>query len=236
MFNFGQVNEVKAQSPVANLAANEIHDVTLKQIEKADGITAGMGGTSNCLDIEFANDNGSFRHRMFEWTAESGKEQEGQYGKNPARAAQDFTIIKQLGDALGVQMPVSFTDWNDFRNKVIATFTPVFGKELRIKLVSNNKGFSAIPGFPLAYNKNNELYTATTIFAAKDAYLDFTKKEKNRIEQIQNATPTPVQSGFNFGDGLTTPPTLNVQPTAPVIEAAPAANATPDVAPLNFNF
>lgn len=203
-FNFNEVSEVKTSTA---LQANNIYDVEFLGIDITEDVKLAAGGTGTVLDIKFAEINkaGNYTHRVFPLSKEDAEEKDNQFGgKNPSRLKQTMQlfkfIIKEVNPTLFDQIqagekPFGANTWEGICKFMVAATKDGIGTKTQIKLVANNKGFSTLPQYPLAYSKDGSLYV-TSYFIGKKLY--FTDKEQKAAAIQKSAKPTAQTDEFGL--------------------------------------
>ena len=157
---------------------------------------------------------GEFTHNFFEPT--SAERSQSQFGENPSQVEHFMVALRQIFDALDPEIGNKF-DANDvvigdkkvdvkslnFMQlvKLAKVMTdPYAGTEVEVKLIPQNNGFNAIPGFPAKINRQGKLGIATR-FIGHDLVLS--QSEQKKIDAAANAKPTNMQSNSDTSlDGL----------------------------------
>ena len=200
-FNFGATTG--ASEAPKTLAAG-IHNAKFMGLKK-NTITTKNGDDLDVMEVTFDVDGyGTYTQNFF---APKGEERsEGQYGLNACSMDHFLITVRQLLDALNHDFIVDIDagkpviEGNNFTqivNSLKKVTTPYIGKQMQIKLLPQNNGYSSIPSFPARVRQSKDgtvlgLGYATTIFAEKD--LTLLAKEVAKIEAAKNAKPTNMSA------------------------------------------
>lgn len=192
-----------ASTIVAQLAGNQIHDVTFKGVE-AKTIESKDGTKFNILSIKFANDTGIYEDTVFELKNGDDVRKKNNFGyENPSALEELAFKVKHLLAAVNPKVAQQITDkgglkmgsWKELTDFVVKHTEKAIGAETQIKLLERTdaKGVkrSNFPGFVLGISKKNELYPKTNFIGAK---LAWTAKEQEKINAATTATPTNPDS------------------------------------------
>lgn len=151
------------------------------------------------LDIE---GHGEFTHNFFEPT--SDERTQGTYGLQPSQKDHFMVALRQIFDALDSKIGEMIDNKNVTVNgkavdmSKISTFEqlvklskaltdPYIGTEVEVKLIPQNNGFNAIPGFPARINRAGALGIATRFIGHG---LTISQYEQKRIDAAANSRPT----------------------------------------------
>lgn len=155
------------------------------------------------LDIE---GHGEFTHNFFEPT--SDERSQGTYGLQPSQKDHFMVALRQIFDALdskigemidnkkvvikanGKDTEVNLEKISSFEQLVKlskALTDPYIGTEVEVKLIPQNNGFNAIPGFPARINRAGALGIATRFIGHG---LTISQYEQKRIDAAANSRPT----------------------------------------------
>lgn len=191
-------NSVSASKP--QLEGYKIHNVEFKGVEKTD-ITSPKDGTIyKVIVIKFENENGSHRTTIFEPKDEDYTRKPSQFGGlNPSRvdiildcfkqlvAAVNPVLAKEIADGTTV---LKFKNWDELRNAFVNSTKDFIGTKTMLKLEKNKKGEAQVPGFPLQFSKEGELYRSSTYIGSNIAW---TAKEIKAMNNYIQASPTPMR-------------------------------------------
>lgn len=210
-FNFGDVAGKAQSSSKAVLKGNEIHTVKFIGCEARD--IQGVKDTTAVypvLDIKFENEKGYFTHTIWPLKETDFEDRVSPNGiKNPSNVTTIKYLFFHLLQAVNPELHAKILSgekklafkagkpdeiWAQLRQVFVKATEAGKGKEVEIKLITNNKGEAIFPYF-LSYNKAGELYMSTNFIGQN---LGFTAKEQARINKIQTAAPTKATAS----DGL----------------------------------
>ena len=169
-----------------------IYNVIFKGVDKSENF--------NALELKFDAVDGSGTHteRIFEPRSE--ERTESQYGTNPSETEQFMCKIKQIIDAIDPELGKEIEDnpskldvasFDMFINLLKKYLNTKVGVETQIKLIPTSGNFVGFPGFIARVNKDGNLYMTTKIIGNN---LTLTAKEKNLIDEANNAKPTNMSS------------------------------------------
>ena len=201
VFSFNSVAGIKPTNAPAPLEGNKIHVVIFEGVESVDVTSTSNGQTYKLMRIKFSNSEGQFVKTYFE---PDDKADQPVISKtsvgdivNPSPNVQMLYTLKQL---LAIANPAfnekidrgevnDLSSWDSLRAAMVAATKDFIGQTCQIKLIKNSKGEAILPGTVVNFNKENQLYPASTVIGKN---LTWTKKEKERIEREASAQPTPV--------------------------------------------
>lgn len=191
-FDFGMTKGAKEAGKVLTAG---IHNATFKGIS-GDTINGKDGNSykvmSLMLDIE---GYGEFKHNFFEPT--SADRTTSMFGENPSQLEHFMIAVRIILDALdpGIGERIDNGDIKfsgTFAQMVAAVkklTTPYIDKEVQVKLLPQNNGFAAIPGFPARISKSGALGIGNKFMGQN---LVLSDAEKRKIDAVKNATPTDM--------------------------------------------
>jgi hypothetical protein len=204
LFNIDNTINVENNS-TPRLKANEIHKVQLKEV-KADDLKGKDGKTYQVIYLKFQNDEGSvYEQRFFPPTATDAIGT-GSFGQQATDLSQFRYSIQHLIEALNpnlfkqIKEGKKFTikDWDSMRKFVVQAFTPGINIDVYLKLVADNKGYAAIPKYPVGLSKSGELYMKTRFVASvehqEEKPIVFTDQEKKNMENQAKANSAKPSS------------------------------------------
>ena len=189
-FSMKGVKDTKVMS--TNYLKAGIYNVIFKGVDKSENF--------NALELKFDAVDGSGTHteRIFEPRSE--ERTESQYGTNPSETEQFMCKIKQIIDAINPELgkeiednpsKLDVTSFDMFVNLLKKYLNTKVGVETQIKLIPTSGNFVGFPGFIARVNKDGNLYMTTKIIGNN---LTLTAKEKNLIDEENNAKPTNMNS------------------------------------------
>ena len=202
-FNLNATTGAKEASAVLS---SGIHTAKFMGIVK-DEVNASNGNVYSVMSMKLDVDGyGEYVHNFFEPT--SSERTSSQFGENPSQVEHFLIAVRQILDALDpkigegidngdVSISGSFTQ---VVNKIKTLTSPYIGKSVVVKLLPNNKGYAAIPGFPARIAKNGALGIGTKFIAAENLVLS--DREKARIDAVKNAAPTNMAATKDASDLL----------------------------------
>ena len=163
------------------------------------------------LDIE---GHGEFTHNFFEPT--SDERSQGTYGLQPSQKDHFMVALRQIFDALDSKIGEMIDSKNVTVNgkavdmSKISTFEqlvklskaltdPYIGTEVEVKLIPQNNGFNAIPGFPARINRAGMLGIATRFIGHN---LTISQYEQKKIDAAVNSRPTNMANNDTTLSGV----------------------------------
>lgn len=183
-----------------------IHTAKFNSLSLGNLTSQKDGSEYNTMTISLDVDGyGEYTQNFFE--PKSKERTQSQFGPNPSQAEQFMVSLRQIFDALdpaigekfdkdevtvnvgGKEKHVSVKDL-DFTQlvKLAAIVTaPYAGTEVEIKLVPQQNGFNAFPGFPAKINRAGALGIATRFIGHG---LSLSQSEQKKIAAAQNSRPT----------------------------------------------
>lgn len=183
----------KGAKEAGKMLSAGIHNATFKGIS-GDTINGKDGKSykvmSLLLDID---DYGEFKHNFFEPTSKDRTT--SMFGENPSQLEHFMIAVRIILDALdpGIGERIDNGEIKfagTFAQMVAAVkklTTPYIDKEVQVKLLPQNNGFAAIPGFPARISKSGALGIANKFLGEN---LVLSDAEKRKIDAVKNATPT----------------------------------------------
>lgn len=190
----------------------KIHNVEFKGAEKTD-ITSPKDGTIyKVVVIKFENESGVHRSTIFEPKDEDYTRKPSQFGGlNPSRvdiildyfkqlvAAVNPVLAKEIADGTTI---LKFKNWDELRTAFVDSTKDFVGTKTMLKLEKNKKGEAQVPGFPMQFSKEGELYRSSTYVGSN---IGWTPKELKTLNNYVQATPTPMRAPMSLD--LTAPVT-----------------------------
>lgn len=188
------LNATTGAKEAGAVLSSGIHAAKFMGIVK-DEVNASNGNVYSVMSMKLDVDGyGEYVHNFFEPTSKDRTS--SQFGENPSQVEHFLIAVRQILDALdpkigeGIdngEVSISGT-FTQIVNQIKTLTSPYIGKSVVIKLLPNNKGYAAIPGFPARVAKNGALGIGTKFIAAENLVLS--DREKARIDAVKNATPT----------------------------------------------
>ena len=147
---------------------------------------------------------GDYVQRFFEPT--SAERTESSFGPNPSSVEQFTCVVGQILDALdpeigkklsannvsinGKKVDVSSLDFKKLVKLVEYLTAPYIDTELELKLIPQQNGFAAVPGFPAKLNKAGVVVIASRFIGHN---LVLNQSEQKKVEAAKNAQPTNMK-------------------------------------------
>lgn len=192
-----------------------IHNAKFVAVKNSSVTSQKDGSTYNTMQLILDIDGyGEFSSNFFE--PRSNERTQSQFGENPSPVEHFLVAVRQILDALDPALGQAIDDENvvvkgkkvniknlDFNQliKLIGLMTePYVGTEVEVKLIPQNNGFAAIPGFPARINRQGVLGIATRFIGHN---LVLNQSEQKKIDAANNAQPTNMrQQESGSVDGL----------------------------------
>ena len=188
---------------VSNFLSAGIHNATFNGLSYGTITSQKDGSTYNVMTLTLdIKGHGDFTHNFFE--PDSDERVEGNFGLQPSRKDHFMVALRQIFDALDPKIGemidnkavvisgknVDMSKINTFEQLVKlskALTDPYIGTEVEIKLIPQNNGFNAIPGYPARINRAGALGIATRFIGHN---LTLSQSEQKRIETAAANRPT----------------------------------------------
>lgn len=182
-----------------------IHNAKFNGVKFNTITSQNNGNTYNTMQLSLDIENyGEFTHNFFEPT--SNERTESQFGQNPSQVEHFMVAVREILDALDLEIGKSIDsdtvevkgkhvniknlNFNQLIKLLEILTEPYIGKDLQVKLIPQNNGFNAIPGFPARITKTGALGIATR-FIGHDLVLN--QSEQKKIDAANNARPTNMK-------------------------------------------
>ena len=182
-----------------------IHNATFKGIA-GDTITSKDGNTYKVMTLMLDIENyGEFKHNFFEPTSKDRTT--SMFGENPSQLEHFMIAVRIILDALdpgiGERIDNGEIKFSGTFAQMVAAVkkltTPYLDKELQVKLLPQNNGFAAIPGFPARISRSGALGIGNKFLGQN---LVLSDAEKRKIDAVKNATPTNMAVQNNSSDDV----------------------------------
>ena len=170
-----------------------IHDATFKGICE-NSITSKDGTPYKVMTLILDIDGyGEFKHNFFEPT--SAERSTSMFGENPSQLEHFMIAVRIILDALdttiGDRIDSGEIKFSGTFSQMVAVIkkltTPHINKEVQVKLLPQNNGFAAIPGFPARISRAGILGIGNRFLGQN---LVLSDAEKRKIDAVKNAAPT----------------------------------------------
>lgn len=199
----------------AQLSGNAIHKVKFKGCE-AKEVETKTGAKAKVIDIKFANNQGSFQHRVFAPSREEDfQDRDMGWGVTPSNVKTMLLLFKHLIDAVNPEAGKEITtgkrslsadSWDALAKLVIELTNPGIDTDVQIKLVKNKNGYAAFPYFSIY--KDGHLDYRTFFIANADpniqAPLSWSRYELDQIKKQEEAAPKEADM-MDFGKSESKP-------------------------------
>lgn len=213
------------QASKNQLEGFKIHEVEFKGVDKTDITSPKDGTVYKVIVIKFENEKGVHRSTIFEPKEEDYVRRPSQFGGvNPSRvdiildcfkqlvAAVNPGLAKEIADGTKV---LKFKNWDELRNAFVNATQDFIGAKTMLKLEKNKKGEAQVPGFPMSFSKEGELYRSSTYIGAN---IGWTPKELKAMNNYVQATVTPMRPSA---------PSLDLNASVPTKSSADDLNLAP---------
>ena len=192
-----------------------IHVGKFKGVKLGTVTSQQRGETYNVMELTMElDDYGEYVQRFFEPT--SNERSESNFGPNPSSVEQFMCAVGQILDAVdpeigkklsannitvnGKKVDVSSLDFKKLVKLVEYLTTPYIDTELELKLIPQQNGFAAVPGFPAKLNKAGVVVIASRFIGHN---LVLNQSEQKKVNDAKNAQPTNMkQTSTGSTEGL----------------------------------
>lgn len=207
MFSFTETANSSQSTGGNALEGNKIHDVIFEEavVEDVQG-KQDPTAVYKVIKLKFKNDEGSYEHAIFEPNRDRGdfdrgvrefvKDGKTQTMPTASNVESMMLLLKHAIDAIRPEVgekinkgevKLEAKNWNDLRNNVATILNKGKGVSTKIKLLTNNKGYSKFPGFFTGINQEGKAYIRNNFIGNK---LGFTPYETSRMTTMATAKPT----------------------------------------------
>ena len=208
-FSFSETAGSSQSTSKPRLSGNEIYTVKFEGAELQD-IVGVKDPTAlyKVLKLKFSNEDGTFEHTIFEPKENDFDRRETEYTKNgkvekipqPSNVESMMLLFKHAIDAINPTIAkqiddgsknLGAKDWDALRALVAKILDAGKDSETHIKLVKNNKGEAAFPGFFAGLTREGKAYIKNNFIGDK---LAFSTYESQKIKDAAGAKPTTAKS------------------------------------------
>jgi len=208
-FSFSETAGTSQSTAKPRLEGNNIYSVKFQGCELQD-IVGVKDPTAlyKVLKLKFSNEDGTFEHTIFEPKENDFDRRETEYTKNgkvekipqPSNVESMMLLFKHAIDAINPTIAkqiddgsknLGAKDWDTLRALVAKILDAGKDSETHIKLVKNNKGEAAFPGFFAGLTREGKAYIKNNFIGDK---LAFSTYESQKIKDAAGAKPTTAKS------------------------------------------
>ncbi len=201
MFNLNETKGSIGKQLSAGIKNAKFMGVEKGVLERKDGT-----GSMNIMIVTFNIEGfGDYKWNLFEPT--DNKRKSNQFGgENPSQVEQFIISCRHLIDVCNPEVGEAIergdstlhaNSFKEFVDKMKEATSPYIGKSLQVKLLPNGD-YVNIPSYPCSINREGGTYLSTRFLGTS---LTLTPKELERINNINNAKPTPMVSSDDDLDG-----------------------------------